>query len=206
MSAYVLNNPYEAQRELAKLTGNYNNNVSVSEVLNEIQQDTADLKSYHNELGKHVLSEKYNILDQNALYTFSKNEHERLDTMMKTLKNQKSLNDRRLLLSRSTTSSLQTYTTLLVSLLIFIAYVSIIYNMKNSGIISEAVLTILLAVGIVVISIYMVYKVRDHYFRDNIDYSKYNFTVPDELKTPLDVSVKGTDGFTTRDYETNKYE
>jgi len=85
----VVGNPAETAAALARVTGDYRDNIEMNSGIDQLNTDSNGLKDYNHQLQQHLKSEYYNLLDQNALMDFTKTEKARLTDKIKNLKTNK---------------------------------------------------------------------------------------------------------------------
>ena len=181
----VINNPATTAASLARVTGDYRNNIEVPAVINTLNKDVTDLQNYNHQLQKHLKSEYYNLLDQNALMEFSKTENDRLSSKIQNLKQKSSYNDRIHLFNYSSNKRIQVYTKLLISVLVVILLSIGMFILKNKGVFSETITSVLIAVMVFVVFLYFFFELSDIKKRNKFNFDKYNFPVSDDMLKPM---------------------
>lgn len=183
----VVGNPAETAAALARVTGDYRDNIEMNSVIDQLNTDSNGLKDYNHQLQQHLKSEYYNLLDQNALMDFTKTEKARLTDKIKNLKTKSTYNDRVHLFSYSSNKRIRVYTKLLISLLLVILAVIGVYMIKNKGLLSDTMTSVLIAVVIFVVFMYFFYVLSDLSKRDKFQFDKYNFEVTEDMLKPIDM-------------------
>lgn len=146
-----------------------------------IATNADSLKNYHTMLQGHLYNAKNNVINQHSLMQLSRAEQNRLEGKISSLKDETNYNNRVAMHSRNSNKRLQVYTRLLVTLLVVIFIVIGLFYIKNGGLISESILTILLSVVIFVSFMYAYFVLSDLISRDKMDFDKYVFSVPEKM-------------------------
>lgn len=188
MTTQVVNNTSALQNDLAIASGDFKTITDVSGIVSSIKNTTNALRGYNVDLQKHLQSEQYNILDQNALMDFGTTEHNRLKSRIEKLKNGAMYNNRVNLFNRSANSRLKVYTKLMIYTLLFILVSIGLYTLRNMNIISGSLLSVFIGILVFVIFLYYFIVLSDLSRRDKHNFDKYNWNIPKSMNKKIEVS------------------